>query len=246
MSEPQSEGTRIGDYAPIVSNSTSGELPIVVGGQAANTWALLYAPRIGSRLAPFRPFTSKDLDLAGDRRLLREIQRTMGGEIRYSEPRTPVVGHVEISIGKVVRKIEVLRDVKGLKQVDLVDTVEVVVDGLRVRVLAPIKILKAKICNTVTLDQEDRNDVNHVRIMIECVREFIRDILIEAGEGRITQRDAVNLLEELRDTVSSPLAEKAATMWDLAFDLVWPIDDMRDCGMQKIERFVEYRLKTSD
>ena len=35
-------------------------------------------------------------------------------------------------------------------------------------------------------------------------------------------------------------------MWDLAFDLVWPIDDMRDCGMQKIERFVEYRLKTSD
>jgi len=178
--------------------------------------------------------------------LLKEIHRIMGGEIRYSEPRTPVVGHVEISIGKVVRRIEVLRDVKGLKQTELVDTIEVVVDGLRVRVLAPIKVLKAKICNAVTLDQDDRNDVNHVRIMIECACEFMRDVLAETGEGRITQRSAVNLLEELRDTVSSPHAAKAAAMWDFAYDLVWPMDDMRGCGMQKIERFVEHRLKTSD
>ena len=246
MSKSKPEGSQIGDYALIVSVSTDEGLPVVVGGQAANTWALLYAPRIGNRLAPFRPFTSKDLDLAGDRRLLKEIHRIMGGEIRYSEPRTPVIGHVETSIGEVVRKIEVLRDVKGLNQVDLVDTVNVIVDGLRVRVLAPIKVLKAKICNTVTLNQEDRNDVNHVRIMIECVREFIRDILVEAGEGRITQRDAVNLLEELRDTVSSPLADKAAAMWGLSFNLVWPMKDLRSCGMQKIERFVAHRLKAPD
>lgn len=170
----------------------------------------------------------------------------MGGEIRYSEPRTPVIGQVEASIGNVVRKIEVLRDVKGLKQSDLGDTIEVIVDGLRIRVLAPIKVLKAKICNTVTLDQDDRNDVNHVWIMIECVREFIRDILVEAGEGRITQRDAVNLLEELRDTVSSPLAEKAAAMWEFAFKLVWPMKVLRNCGLLKIGRFVENRLNTFD
>ncbi|MEO1834898.1 MAG: hypothetical protein ABGZ49_05325 [Akkermansiaceae bacterium] len=246
MSESKSEGSQIGDYAPIVSASTDEGLPIVVGGQAANTWALLYAPRIGDRLAAFRPFTSKDLDLAGDRRLLQEIHRIMGGEIRYSEPRTPVIGHVEIQIGKVIRRIEVLRDVKGLRQADLVDAIEVIVDGLRIRVLAPIKVLKAKICNTVTLDQQDRNDVNHVRIMIECVREFIRDILVEAGAGRITQRDAVNLLEELRDTVSSPLAEKAAAMWELTYNPAWPMNDLRNCGMQKLERFVEHRLKTLD
>jgi hypothetical protein len=91
------------------------------------------------------------------------------GELHYSGPRTPVIGYVETLIRGETRKIEVLRDVKGLGREELADAVEMKVDGLNVRLLAPIKVLKAKICNVVTLDQDDRNDVKHVRIMIECV-----------------------------------------------------------------------------
>ena len=153
-----------------------------------------------------------------------------------------MIGYVETLIRDEPRKIEVLRDVKGLSRAELADAVDLIVDGLRIRVLAPVKVLKAKICNTVTLDQNDRNDVNHVRIMIECVREFLRDILVEIIEGHATQRDAVHLLEELREIVSSPMAFKAAGMWDFNFDFVWPLNDLTQCGMQKILRFVEHRL----
>jgi hypothetical protein len=177
---------------------------------------------------------------------LERIHNVTGGDIFYSGPRTPVIGYVETLIREVPRKIEVLRDVKGLSRAELADAVDLIVDELRVRVLAPVKVLKAKICNAVTLDQDDRNDVNHVRIMIECVREFLRDILAEVIEGRATQRDAVNLLEELRGIVSSPMAVKANGMWGFDFRSVWPHNDLSQCGMQKILRFVEYRLKPVD
>jgi len=234
--------TAIGDYAAIVGINTAQGVPVIVGGQAANVWAIFYLSRIGTRLARFRPFTSKDLDLAGDRVLLEHIQRITGGTIHYSGPRTPVIGYVETLIGETNRKIEVLRDVNGLQRGELADAVDVIVDGIPVRVLAPIKVLKAKICNTATLDQEDRNDVNHVRIMIECVREFLRDILTEVIAERATQRDAVNLLEELREIVLSPMATRSATMWGVDFTSGWPTADLTASGMQKIQRFVQHRL----
>lgn len=83
---------------------------------------------------------------------MERIHSVTGGDIFYSGPRTPVIGYVETLIREVPRKIEVLRDVKGLSHAELADAVDLVVDGLRLRVLAPVKVLKAKICNTVTLD----------------------------------------------------------------------------------------------
>ena len=242
MSKSRRADTAIGDYAAIVGINTTQGKPVIVGGQAANVWANFYFPRIGARLSRFRPFTSKDLDLAGDRSLLEQIRDVTGGSIHYSGPRTPVIGYVETLIGETSRKIEVLRDVKGLQRWELADAVDVIVDDFPVRVLAPIKVLKAKICNSVSPDQEDRNDVNHVGIMIECVREFLRDILAEVSAERVSQRDAVNLLEELREIVRSPEATKAATIWGLDFTSVWPINDLVKSGMQKIQRFVQHRL----
>ncbi len=246
MKKAPGPGSAIGDYAAICGIESPKGLPVVVGGQAANAWAIYYASRTAARLSRYRPFTSKDLDLAGDRDLLEAIQRVTNGDIHYSGPRTPVVGYVEAVVGNTRRKIEVLRDVKGLRRAELDDAVDVIVDGLRVRLLAPVKVLKAKICNSVTLDQSDRNDVNHVRIMIECVREFLNDILVEIIEGRATQRDMVNFLEELREVVLGPDASKAAGMWDLDFTPVWPMTALRDSGMRKIQLFLHHRLAMFD
>ena len=166
--------TTIGDCAAIVGINTTQGKPVIVGGQAANVWANFYFSRIGARLSRFRPFTSKDLDLAGDRSLLEQIRDVTGGSIHYSGPRTPVIGYVETLIGETSRKIEVLRDVKGLQRWELAD--------------------------------------------------------------------AVNLLEELREIVRSPEATKAATIWGLDFTSVWPINNLVEFRMQKIQRFVQHRL----
>jgi hypothetical protein len=241
-----SEEFEIADFGAVFSAVHEDELPIVVGGQAANIWALIYSERPGNRLASYRPFTSKDLDLAGDRQLLAEIHRTVGGELCYAPPRSPVIGYVEAVMGEGVRKIEVLRDVRGLTRDEMADALVVTVGSLRLRVLAPIKVLKAKLCNSVTLDQDSRNDVNHIRIMIECSREFITDILGEAEQGHITQRGAVNFLEELLETVTSRHATMAEQRWKLGLGSIWPRDELEASGLQKILRFAQHRLPTED
>ncbi|MEI6820052.1 MAG: hypothetical protein WCL19_10685 [Verrucomicrobiota bacterium] len=243
MNEATGQPTEISDYSDVLRVKAGLPVPVVVGGQAANAWAIYYSKRIGRPLARYRPFTSKDLDITGNRNLLEHIQRITNGAVFYSEPRSPVIGYVEASLRDGLRKIEVMRDVKGLGRDELADSIPVTVGNLVVHLLAPIKVLKAKICNVVTLDQRDRNDVNHVQIMILCVREFILDLLASAAAGRVSQRDVVDLLEELREILLRPVAAKAEKMWNLDFDQVWPIEELTGSKMQKIERFVEYRIK---
>jgi hypothetical protein len=122
-----------------------------------------------------RPACSQFVKLL--RECLEHIKKITQGTVSYSEPRSPVVGVVEAPLGRGSRKIEVLRDVKGLGPQELEDVVQILIGNTIVNVLAPTKVLKAKICNAVTLDQFGRDDVKHVRIMILCVREFILDLL---------------------------------------------------------------------
>lgn len=241
-----SKQTDLSDYSDVLGVEAGLPVPVVVGGQAANAWATYYSKRIGRKLARYRPFTSKDIDITGNRELLERIKRITKGNIFYSEPRSPVIGYVEASLGDGLRKIEVLRHVKGLTREELADSIQVTVGDLLVHLLAPIKVLKAKICNVVTLDQTNRNDVNHAQIMILCVREFVLDLLTNATDGKISQRDVVDLLEELREAVRGPEAAKAENMWNLDFSKVWPMKELDDCGLQKIERFVKYRISRGD
>lgn len=238
--------TAIADYSDVLGVEAGLPVPVVVGGQAANAWAIYYSKRIGRKLARYRPFTSKDLDITGNRELLEHIKRITNGAVFYSEPRSPVIGYVEASLGDGLRKIEVLRDVKGLVRDELADAIPVTVGNLVVHLLAPIKVLKAKICNVVTLDQTERNDLNHVRIMILCVREFILDLVESAADGSVSQRDVVDFLEELREIVLSPAAGKAENMWNLDFGKVWPAKELAGSGLQKIERFVQHRIRPVD
>lgn len=242
MNATQHGGTEIGDYAVVFGDGSGCNRPVVVAGQAVNVWGLIYLNRVPDQLARFRPFVSKDLDLAGNLELLERIRQVTGGAIRYSEPRTPMVGYVEILLRGELRKIEVLRDIKGLDARDLCDAVDVVINGVVARVLAPPKILKAKICNTVEIDQANRNDGRHVEIMTVSVREFIKDALFNASSGSATQRDVVNLLEEVRGIILSPMAARATALWGFDFTAVWPMAELTGCGMEKIERFARMRL----
>ncbi len=238
MSSAVPQATEIEDYASVLS-----EMPTIVAGQAVNIWAKIYEGRSNAGLDAFRPFTSKDLDLAGDSQLLEAIRRLSGGRVLHAGPRSPVVGSVELTIRSEIRKVEVLRDVKGLSQRDLEDVVPVVLPslGIEVRVLSPAKVLKAKLCNCAEIDQENRNDVKHVRIMISCVRESLRDMLASAEAGQISERDAVNSFEEILELVRSTIATRATAKWGFDLSAVWP-PELFASGLSKIGNFVKYRL----
>jgi hypothetical protein len=51
---------------------------VLVGGQAVNFWAEVYAPRV-SEIAANAPYTSKDIDFCGDRSAVTDCANRIGG-----------------------------------------------------------------------------------------------------------------------------------------------------------------------
>jgi len=115
-----------------------------------------------------RPFTSKDLDFYGDPQLLEELRKSLGGLKKMSAPRGPVIGRIEVEIDGSKRIVEVLQSVHGLSPKDLSKVTPPIleVDQCKARVLDPMTLLKAKIHNAADIDQNDRSDVRHVKIML--------------------------------------------------------------------------------
>jgi hypothetical protein len=67
----------------------------VVGGQAVNCWAELYAPRVPA-IDRAAPFTSKDIDFCGDVRAVRICAERLGGNAKVAtiDDHTPSTGVV--------------------------------------------------------------------------------------------------------------------------------------------------------
>lgn len=245
MNEDRRPGldTEIDDFAEMLLPQDGKDLPVIVGGHAVGLWSRYYLSMGVAGLARFLPFRSKDLDLVGTMELLEKLQRRFKGVVLRSEPRSPVFGRLEIprKDGGVL-KIEVLHTVLGLNSQDLARTIDLQAGAILGRVPMPQLVLKAKIANAALIKQEGRQDEKHVRMMIVCVAAFIRELLENLRSGALGERPVVNLLEEIREIVTSPNAEKAARLWGFDFSEVWPMEDLRNAGDGKIARWLEHRF----
>ena len=68
------------------------------------------------------------------------------------------------------------------------------------------------------------------------------EMLENLRAGLIGERPVVNLLEEIREVLISRNAEKAASLWGFDFHEVWPIEELKTSGSEKVARWVEHRL----
>jgi hypothetical protein len=234
--------TEIADFADVLLPQEDFGTPVVVGGHAVNLWASYFLSSGTTTLAEFLPFTSKDLDFVGSVDQLEALHRRFSGTKKMGQPRSPVVGRLELPFRDGVRIVELLHIVKGLSFEELKRHIDITVGGMSARVLLPQLVLKAKIENSATIDQDGRNDVKHVSMMIHCNRAFIGQLLSFAQKEQVTQRQVVNVLEEVRTIVLSPMAVRATSLWGFDFTAVWPVDELASCGMEKIEKFTRMRL----
>lgn len=238
--------TRVADFAEIVAAGEGVEAPVVVGGHAVNLWSEYYFAKGLSALAAYLPFTSKDIDLVGSADLLDRLHKTYQGTLSRSEPRSPVIGRLDVTrkSGGCLR-IEVLHTVNGLDAVELARTMELRIEGIAARVLLPHLILKAKIRNSISIQQEGRNDVKHVHMMVHCVHAFLEEFANYVREGQLGERALVNMLEEIFEIITSQDALKATRTWDFDFPQSWPIDVLENLGVGKISRWLEHRFPDS-
>lgn len=247
MSELDKPSSEVHDFRDILSKPIEGELPLLVGGHAVNLWALIYRKRIGTALDPWLPLTSKDLDLFGSLVLLEGLKEQFGGVYRLSGPRSPVVGQLIVNLNGNDLKIDVLREVVGLRRRELEeesDIVEFIVSGesYAVRVLPVLSLLQAKIANLVTLHQQDRNDFKHVHLMMLVTREYLSMMVETVEAGAVESRPVIERLEQALKIVSSPEVEKCIRQFKLDFALIWPRDLLEKSADQRLQNFVKHRL----
>jgi hypothetical protein len=221
----------------------SPERPIIVGGQAVNLWAELYA-QIDPRINTLGPFVSKDADILGTRDLAERLAVSSHWKLtNYYEPRTISMAMLRKEIpGKEPLLVEVIGSVNGLTDKDLAspDTVEFR-PGRIYRVPSPVVLLKAKLANVATIDQARRQDVRHVRILIPCVCQYLGELLERTKTGEITERACVNLLEAARCICTAPRNIELAREHRFEFKEIFP-PQLAHSDLEKIARFVRIRL----
>jgi len=233
------------DFGEILSQPIHGHQPLVVGGQAINIWAHVYKGRIQSKLEQenLLPLTSKDLDLYGTRELLEELKTRFGGSLVFGEARSPVIGQLEVILSGKRRTIEVLRSVRGMSSDDLENGwLPVSFEGYSARVPVPTSLLRAKLANATQIDQVDRNDIRHVRILILVIHEYLAEVLRMLDAGNIEPRLVIRMLEETRALVLSDDANHCVRNHGLSFDGIWPGEELRKSGNEKVKNFVDHRL----
>lgn len=111
--------------------------------------------------------------------------------------------------------------------------------------MLPHLTLKAKIRNSVSIPQEGRNDVKHVRMILLCVHAFIGEFTGYVGEGSLSERALINLLEEPLEIVTSEHADRAAELWSFDFPALWPMKALKCLEEGKISRWLEHRFPSS-
>lgn len=238
--------TEVSEFALIIDPQDGSDPPVVVGGHAVNLWCDYYLSKGVVELSMYVPFTSKDLDLLGSAGLLGRLHRSHQGKLTRSEPRSPVLGRLDIARkGGGTLRIDVLHMVKGLNRKDLARTMELKLEGLTALVLLPHLILKAKIENSIDLLQDDRNDVKHVRMMILCMKAFIMEFVGFVSSDKVSERALVNVLGETWEIVNSSQSVKASKLWGFDFSAVWPMEELIKAGDGKIARWLEHRFPES-
>lgn len=234
------------EFAPFISGD---DAPLLVGGQAVNLWCLLapeLSPDVEVELQKYRPFTSKDFDVVGDRALLNRLAKSTHLKKRdFGFQPSPCLGYLYDDADPETPVLEVLRSVHGLAPAEILQGQPVNWDQWKFKTLTPFRLLKAKIANADDLDQKIRQDVRHVRMLIPCVRAYLAYSHFVACD-RGTPGDLKFLKQALTYTlkvIKSAAAERVSKRHRIALQRCFDRTLLRKSPLEAARNFYLYQLK---
>jgi hypothetical protein len=235
---------RVSDFEQVLCQEP---LPLLVGGQAVNLWAMVYV-RDSQVLARLEPFLSRDCDLYGDADTLLRLGALTHWRVTFSpkgQP-SPVVGFLtgRDAQGRELM-VEVLYTIKGLQPKDLARETIIRLDDKSYRALSPVTLLKAKLANFIEIPRQatehTRNDLKHLKILIPCVAGYLADAAARTEQGEVTERGLLNLLEETLAVATSDYARRVSQSERLDFLSCLPAS-LEAGSFPKLQSFLRHRL----
>jgi hypothetical protein len=222
-----------------------GEPAIVVGGHAASLWALHYAQQEPAILN-YAPYTSKDMDFVGDRTTaftLAKMVNQPAEKAPRNEP-TPVIYRIKRLFPDQTRQnstLEVLDHLAGVTNHELRETAMTIYSkelDMRVRIPSPVTCLRSATRNLVRLQQERREDLKKVRILILCCRAYLREQLKLAEAGKISEGMVAGPFETLWRWTHKRTAQKAATDHKIDWNEAFPLAEMENTFIPRLRQLL--------
>ena len=216
----------------------------MIGGQAVNYWAERY---LGDEpeLKAYLPFTSGDIDYQGNREDVRHIAGQLEREAIFPDKvsMTSLAGTIPFRIGGQPSNIEVVRQIPGVSSA-AVDSLAVSAElaGRQIRVLDPISLLCNKVNLALTIPQKDRQDVAHAKMLVSCVRGFLRDALREVERGNLPAKGWLGAVNRLVKLVKSTHGRKAEKKFDIHWPDLLPFKEIAVCKNPKIVSFRDQQM----
>jgi hypothetical protein len=215
---------------------------LIGGGQAVYLWADVFLT--SKEEEELGPFTSKDLDIIGTAETILEISASTGWKYVFAPHKTatPVIGRLEGQTrdGDTLI-VEVLNSIHGLTPEDIAKPVRIEYRGKLFSILSPVTLLKAKLANCADLDQSKREDVRQTRIIITCVKEYVKGALKEAELGKASERATVNVLEALLGICTDRKNRETAVRFGLRLEDTFPAE-LELTPLSKLRNFCSFRL----
>jgi len=231
--------TRITDYLSFLKDlGASGADYFLEGGQAVNFWAEYFSAKgAGKVLAPFQPFTSKDCDVWASYSALQYLRSKKEGRlIAGSSPADGQVG-VFVIDGSPKMSIDIMTNVYGIPQGRLKQLIERSLAIQGIRVIDPIFLFVSKCHCLLGLDQTDRQDEKHLRLLRFLIPEHFKGLIEEAIAGHLTQRALINELKLLQTILKTNRVKRALQrIGSEALDLI-PLKQLEQSGLLKVVRF---------
>jgi len=217
---------------------------LLIGGQAVYYWASRYAAEEPA-LEQWRPFTSADIDFQGGHNDVIHIANQLGRPPVFppKAAMTALAGIIPFKIGGEPAPIEVVRFIPGVKPVEAMKlAIEHDYHGSPVRILDPISLLCGKANLALTIDQKQRRDVEHLQVMVVCVRAFLRETLRGVAAGELPARGWLGAVERVLKLAESAIGKKAARKLGVDWPAALPEPEILASEHSLVVQFRKKRL----
>ncbi len=218
---------------------------ILIGGQAVNYWAERFID-VEPDLFEFKPFTSADIDFLGSREDVPRIARQLGvlGE-RVPHPLdiTALSGVIPVRLGDQIIKLEIVREIFGLKRAKVQEVaVHARWKNLEIRVVDPVSLLQVKAKLALTVSQKERRDLDHVKILVYCVRAFVREALQAVEQDASLSRGWLGAIEKTLALTESTTGTRLARRFAVDWSRILPLEEISRSESPKVVQFRQRRL----
>ncbi len=208
------------------------------GGQAVNFWAE-YFDRDGrlDGLHGFRPFTSKDCDVWVSAPVWKEIRNEERGRLVCgSSPADGQLGLLKLQKSPP-RVVDFLSAVYGIRQGDLARLCERAPVFNGVKVMDPVYLFLSKCHCLLGLDQSDRQDERHVRMLALILPEYLRHLIANADAENLTDRAILREIKLLVKILTTSACRRALAQLEIAPGSLIPWNRMETCGLGAVAAF---------